>query len=166
MPNWVTNKWLIIGDTDDIKQIRTIMASDYTEDGITFDKLIPMPDVISKLSTGFTDIDGEKVSRWVEFDSGAGKILKRKITEEEHRLIEKTGYADWHDWSVGNWGTKWDASHSHMSILNATTLRMEFDTAWAPPEPVIVELTRRFPKVTISAKWRDEMDDEGEWKEL
>lgn len=38
-----------------------------------------------------------------------------------------------YDWSVNNWGTKWDTSPSDWTRENDNTISMSFDTAWAPP---------------------------------
>ena len=42
---------------------------------------------------------------------------------------------DWnYDWSVSNWGTKWDVGgDSHPDIESATAASFYFDSAWAPP---------------------------------
>lgn len=49
----------------------------------------------------------------------------------------KYGYVDWYNWSIANWGTKWNAS----SCVVSNTF-VEFDTAWAMPEDIFKELAR------------------------
>lgn len=48
------------------------------------------------------------------------------------------GRNNWYDWSIENWGTKWDvfSSDIHGSVIknvNSFTYEFVFDTAWAPP---------------------------------
>lgn len=47
-------------------------------------------------------------------------------------LMEKYGAADWYDWSVNNWGTKWDVEPDGYTRPNPNTIRVGFETAWGP----------------------------------
>jgi hypothetical protein len=49
--------------------------------------------------------------------------------------IEQHGYKDWYDFSVNEWGTKWDVGGEgdQSSQDSPTDIRMNFDSAWAPP---------------------------------
>lgn len=38
-----------------------------------------------------------------------------------------------YDWSVNNWGTKWDISVAAYEIVDENTVSISFDTAWSPP---------------------------------
>ena len=38
-----------------------------------------------------------------------------------------------YDWSVNNWGTKWDVSASDWERFSDNCIRMNFDSAWSPP---------------------------------
>ena len=40
---------------------------------------------------------------------------------------------NWYDWCVSNWGTKWEASIYSVERENENSVRVSFDTAWAPP---------------------------------
>jgi hypothetical protein len=40
---------------------------------------------------------------------------------------------DWYGWNTGHWGTKWDASIYDYERLDENNIRINFDTAWAPP---------------------------------
>jgi hypothetical protein len=39
----------------------------------------------------------------------------------------------WYEWNISNWGTKWEASIYSWEKLNDNSIRINFDTAWAPP---------------------------------
>lgn len=53
-------------------------------------------------------------------------------TNEE--LLMKYGASDWYDWSVNNWGTKWDCIGAEGDITgDRKSLTISFDTAWSPP---------------------------------
>lgn len=53
---------------------------------------------------------------------------------------KKYGEKNWYDWSVENWGTKWNAHDCHRTGVNS----VEFNTAWSTPEPVMKELSKKF----------------------
>jgi hypothetical protein len=38
-----------------------------------------------------------------------------------------------YDWSVNNWGTKWDVSIAAYEIVDENTVSLSFDSAWSPP---------------------------------
>lgn len=52
-------------------------------------------------------------------------------------LVEKYGSADWYDFCVNNWGTKWDvggnADYEGVGRDSETYITLSFDSAWAPP---------------------------------
>ncbi|WP_332119578.1 hypothetical protein [Azorhizobium caulinodans] len=60
---------------------------------------------------------------------------------------EATGCVDWYDWSVRNWGTKWNAALTSVDDLEPDTRRILFDTALSMPEPIFRELGRRHPQL-------------------
>lgn len=62
-----------------------------------------------------------------------------------------TGVPLWYDWSVENWGTKWNCyeiEHCHTGF--------QFWTAWSTPLPALESLSDAFPDVTITVKFADE----------
>ena len=67
------------------------------------------PAMIDKAVAGFTD----------------GKLLETFVPYE----------GEWdYDWCVSNWGTKWDVGGDNGYIRpNPNTLKISFDSAWAPP---------------------------------
>jgi hypothetical protein len=66
----------------------------------------------------------------------------------------ETGYTDWYDWSVANWGTKWNAYS--LKQISDDPFVIVFDTAWSPPEPVFHALAERFPNLGIHCVSFDE----------
>lgn len=67
------------------------------------------PAMIDKAVAGFTE----------------GKLLETLVPYE----------GEWdYDWCVSNWGTKWDVGGDNGYIRpNPNTLKISFDSAWAPP---------------------------------
>ena len=86
--------------------------------------------------------------------------------EMEAKIKKKTGGCKSpNDWCCKNWGTKWNARHPEKpevtKLKRRTDVTYRFDTAWAPPEPVLRKLSHLFPKLDFHLYWEDEGDDEG-----
>jgi len=60
---------------------------------------------------------------------------QKKLEEDSARNLEVHGYANWYDYCVNEWGTKWDVGGEgdQSSQDSPTDVRMNFDSAWAPP---------------------------------
>ena len=66
--------------------------------------------------------------------------------------LEDRDGPNWYDWSVENWGTKWEA-YQHSTTeqdYDRGEVRYNFLTAWGPPTPIVHELQRRFPTLCIT----------------
>ena len=66
------------------------------------------------------------------------------------------GQNNWHDWSVQNWNTKWNANGYDHDTDYSKSQRLVFLTAWTAPHPVIERLAEMFPEITFSHDWADE----------
>jgi hypothetical protein len=94
-------------------------AYDALERGEFLNEFIPVPEDL-KITSGFLG-DGDEQ-----------KELERKTAEN----VKNHGYGNWYDFSVGEWGTKWDTGESGNNDINPNDPRMltaGFDTAWSPP---------------------------------
>lgn len=65
----------------------------------------------------------------------------------------EAGVVCWYEWNVANWGTKWGA---YDAVIDDRADRLEFDTAWSHPLPVVQALARKFPDKAIEVKYADE----------
>jgi len=75
----------------------------------------------------------------------SGSVPLAEQAEHEAQMaanIAQHGYKDWYDFSVGEWGTKWDVGDED-GITEATenSLTVYFDSAWAPPIDAYDKLT-------------------------
>ena len=60
----------------------------------------------------------------------------QKIIPMDESLLEEG--EDWYSWRVENWGTKWEGYYGRFNSDDFSSFT--FDTAWAPPLPVIKKL--------------------------
>ena len=72
--------------------------------------------------------------------------------------IERTtGYRDWYDWQVDNWGCKWGCSEFEWLSDDQTAFFMA--TPSFVPEPIFHELVTLFPSLTFECHFVG-----GEWE--
>lgn len=94
---------------------------------------------------------------WPDFD----KVIPMPddIYRGDLPLTHPYGAHNWYDWSIANWGTKWN-SYGHgipqYTRGNPSRVVFEFDTAWNFPYPVIMEIARQNPHLRIIALFADE----------
>jgi len=132
MPNHITNRVTIFGSEDQIKNILEFIQVEKIEENqqvfgigtIDFNKITPMP-------------------KWV---------FKKDLRREDEEKYGKENC--WLDWSVKNWGTKWNA-YSQPDKRN-TSGTIYFETAWSSPVDLIKKLSWIFPDVVIEIAWADE----------
>ena len=116
---------------------------------VTFNKFIPIPEILKRTGNGSMTLEGVR-RRWWMFDPSTEAKpfgVPRLPTPEEVAELEKIGFTDWYDWAIAKWGTKWDACDPNTARRNGTEIILEFETAWGPPTPVWDALKERFPDV-------------------
>ena len=117
MPNWTYNNVQFIGKTEDnVKQLQTMLKSDDNE--FDFNNVIPMPNELSDTVSGSENAKPE----WQK--------------EQSKKLKAKYGADNWYDWSINNWGTKWNACNTEVE-LNENVLNYTFETAWDAPREIV-----------------------------
>ena len=138
MPNHVTN--IVRANT-------MVIHSILTEQGVDFERVIPMPPEVIRGGIGQAKIDGKMVK--VVF-------MDDPTPENPHHskpVPYPEGATDWYEWSIEHWGTKWNAYQTEVSE-DETVVR--FDTAWSHPWPVIEALSKKFPEHVLEVAYADE----------
>lgn len=122
MPNWCTNHATITAVTDEAKKlladyVQYLSGSDESgkPNSSFFDWFHPVPNDLKSTVSGF--LGGEE-----------GERLKRQ--EEEN--IKKYGHKNWYDFSIAEWGTKWDVDMPK-DCVDGDTITFSEETAWSPP---------------------------------
>lgn len=116
MPNWCQNRLTVQNAPESFWE--------FVKDGLSFDKIVPMPE---ELRNSVAPVADEEKSKY---------------------FLQKYAATDWYDWAVRNWGTKWDIVEDKIvpNKLNAVF----FDTAWSPPIEAMTYLSKMFPEMTIT----------------
>lgn len=114
MPNWCNNNLVL--EHDDPAMITR--AKEALDRGEFLNEFIPVPQALKDTVSGFMGED------------------QREAHEAQQKAnVEKYGYANWYDFCVGEWGTKWDVGGDGQSDIHpdGKTLFTSFDSAWSPP---------------------------------
>jgi hypothetical protein len=111
MPNWCNNNITIQGPTDTIKTL----WEEAEKDGL-LNAIKPMPEIL-KDTTSPAPADIDKV--------------------QQQTMIAQTGFDNWYDWRVKNWGVKWDVSTEGLEFTDngdgTASITGWFDSPWGPP---------------------------------
>lgn len=148
MPNWCGNT-LTISHKDPAMIIR---AKDAFARGEFLNEFIPVPEDLKIVAGRVSDPDEQA-----------------RLTAQEEYNRAKFGYANWYDWCVNEWGTKWDVgSGQGINTWSDNDLVVYFDSAWSPPIQAygrLVDLgfsvyaTYYEPGCAFAGIWEDGHDD-------
>jgi len=135
MPNWCYNRVTAYGDEDKLKEIEKIFESK-----TPFNDIFPMPDW-----NNTPNENGELPVLEQHKHPETGEVVW-----ETYNFPDGTNDDRWYHWCIENWDTKWEASEVELDYEDSEILRVEFDTAWSPPEGVMEKLREKFPDVSFS----------------
>ena len=112
MPNWCNNT-LVIKHQDPAMITRAMKP--FVE-GKFLNEFVPIPESLHIVS---------------------GSVGEKDRAEHEAQMtanLAAHGYKDWYDFSVNEWGTKWDVGDSDgINDIQPNELTVFFESAWAPP---------------------------------
>jgi len=150
MPNWCSNHITVRG-TDPVAIKRLADAFDAGEFCST---VVPMPEELN-ITSGFLGNGAEQA----------------ELEAKSKANLEKYGYANWYDFNVANWGTKWEiGGNGDVAEIedDGLSFSASFESAWSPPTGVCEALVEQGFEVTLYyyepgmgyvGKWEDGCDD-------
>jgi hypothetical protein len=92
-----------------------------------------------------------EILAWVEENMAHGLAAARRSILAQ----AETGCPDWYQWSVQNWGTKWNSYW--FAWLSPEPITFSFCTAWSFPHPIFAKLAELHPELTFDCSYVDEM---------
>lgn len=154
MPNWCSNTLNITGDKADRDAFVQKVQSTEGEYAILA-SIVPMPKELEGSVSPMPD-SPEPHPNW------ANLLANGEITQEWHdelvasnrhryeegiRLRELTGYTDWYNWEVANWGVKWGDSSTILCEHSEAETIFRFETPWGPPDTGMAAVSAAFPSL-------------------
>ena len=182
MPNHVINNVTVTGDAEMLRDmLESIKVDGEGLGSVDFGKIIPMPDSMNiesgsntdkglKAYTDFMfiytlagtrdDVDLDRIPKKSEeaFLNARPDVTPAQweLGKTAYRNQSKYGAPTWYEWSIQNWGTKWNAYNSLECVPGGDTTELCFQTAWSPPQPVLQRLSEQYPELAFSHAWADE----------
>ncbi len=168
MPNYVTNNLKVFGTTAQIKAFRDAVRDPSAKRGddvfiFDFNRVVPMP----------TELRGTvspmRIISEAEYKAQEARLARGELTDIERMMgspsrsltkelsdlyKSKYGTDNWYDWACENWGVKWNAGSCSHNGTNGDSIH--FETAWAHPEPLFSNMSKRFPDLAFICSYADE----------
>ena len=124
MPNWCNNVLELAHKNPKMLD----KARKAFKRGKLLDTFVPVPKELRETVAGRVGSDEDYAQQLLAF--------KRELN------VKFFGAADWYDWCVSNWGTKWDIGADGYEVaIEDGRLTLSFDSAWAPPLGAYEKLT-------------------------
>ena len=104
---------------------------------------------------------------WNHLEVTGDEIQLREFVEKSTTNIESSdefsfegtlprgNRKDWYDWSVENWGTKWDACESTICNNDINYFSVSFESAWSPPINWIDNIMQDFPDLCFTLEYEE-----------
>jgi hypothetical protein len=123
-----------------------------------YNSFFPMPEILQ--GTQSPNINEDKLILEYNEKTNSKAMGLTEIIKSNHPLYSgiaeqvlknqqayiATGYTNWYDWSLDNWGVKWDASALKAKELSDfNTVIYSFDSPWGTPEHFVIELSKMYP---------------------
>ena len=156
MPNWVITQIYITGPEDKIKEFEDkVIRLGEEEEVFSFNRINKRPEELDN-----TQCPPPKPKK-IKVKTQTGEELEieeiadcNNATPEMCKDLEsRFGHNNWYDWNNWNWGTKWDCSES---IYSQEDKILEFQTAWACPQEILLKMTEMFPDLQFNGSYADE----------
>ena len=114
MPNWCSNS-VVLKHKDPEFVARARQAFNQDE---LLNEFIPVPKDLKETISGYMGNDEEQ----------------KQLEIQQAYNIKNYGYANWYDYCVNEWGTKWDVGANGQPAQDIDGgLMLNFESAWAPP---------------------------------
>lgn len=171
MPNWCQNKLRVEGSVAEIELFRKTHFDVKNE--FDFNTITPMPKELEEtpspenenLLYAFYNIATDRLTptfldkeRCTQIRSEANAQAKAEIVKKLH---DQFGFVSWYQWSIANWGTKWNACDTFVEDIRTYSdggamLTIDFSTAWSHPQEIYEQLAKQYPNLTITAQFDEE----------
>ena len=155
MPNWCANRVAVWSNDEEAMKKFKEGVKLYGEGKLiqwfSFHAILPMPEELRNVQSPVTIATEEQQKEYTKKHNRPCPYITQ---EESDRLDELYDSNNWYDWSIENWGVKWDCGDVEITEeFGDTEITYTFDTPWGPPQEIYNLLVTKFPEVHISWFW-------------
>jgi hypothetical protein len=173
MPNWTDCSLLVTGNQTDIKKFKETARCRDRHNKIQVlceEAFIPYPQKFKDMDLAELNAKEDWVSRKTAAGVGDYDALTNveKLVHQDWKVWHKKnpyprvkdGYnSGGYDWCCKHWGTKWGICDPVLATAAEDHLEYNFQTAWAPPEPLIEKMSADFPRLEFELHFDCEIGD-------
>ena len=154
MPNWCQNRVHIQGTPERIQELREFVSAENELKTTAWFDLSQLEKDLNFQNDYEKFVDARHNAQPHPFSLNSivpqpANIFRGNLGQKEREQCELEGRPNWYDWNNNNWGTKWDVN-AEFTEISDDEIEYSFDSAWAPPVPVIRALAARFPDLSIT----------------
>jgi len=177
MPNWCSNKTEITGPQGQVERLfqNATVTDDNGVQEVSFAALIPMPSILegttSPTPTGEFDstrydelVADPKNEYWTAEKVDEARAKHYEVLAKAEAAMAETGYSNWWDWRMDNWGIKWPDSGSVVESLDLIDpdqdghigVAVSYETPWGPfADDFWNKISRMYPGVHITTLYEE-----------
>ena len=155
MPNWCANRVAVWSNDEEAMKKFKEGVKLYDEgkliQWLSFHAILPMPEELRNVQSPVTIATEEQQKEYTKKHNRPCPYITQ---EESDRLDGLYDSNNWYDWSIENWGVKWDCGDVEITEeFGDTEITYTFDTPWGPPQEIYDLLVTKFPEIHISWFW-------------
>lgn len=162
MPNHCRNHLHLWGPAEQLtKFVQAVRKDDNT---INIAGILPMPEILKGTrSPAINSPDPDpKLVEWLangevtqeRYDELVAET--RKEYEHNQQAYAETGYTNWYDWSIANWGTKWGDYDHFVDSDGEGHHEFGYHTAWAPFDNSFwLKVSALYPELTFIVVYQE-----------
>lgn len=137
MPNWCRYGLKVEGPADELQRFMSGLKLQGKEKSTSIlKKYLPMPEALIGTISGCTNAEAE--------------------SEKNFHAVVETGYKNWYDWAIANWGCKW-ADEVWIGTQSDEEATFHGETPWAPPLSGYKAVAEQFPALKFSMEYGEPM---------
>ena len=184
MPNWCTNRLTVFDKQDGTELQKFVDAITLPEDHeAEHDLTLPYPTPEILLGTRSPKQTVESVEEMrTKRDAGGMKAHENYVGDihgptgswctdeylqemldqikQGEQAEKETGFDNWYNWNITHWSTKWSPDVHEVSVATdadgGSVATVGYQTAWAPAENLILQLSKLFPKLLFVEAYLEE----------
>ena len=162
MPNHITNVLEFDCSPEEFRKIAEFLrgSPDRPLGHVDFNTLMPMPSSLDIEAGSRGDTGLRAYREFLRHSAGLSKDAAEKLEktyrerfEEDPEIwdlgkqyyenIENYGAANWYDWCIRNWGTKWNAYDC--APVDPDSCMLSFCTAWSGVPEMVTAISEQYP---------------------
>jgi hypothetical protein len=183
MPNWCTNRLIVIEEGDGAELQKFVDAITTPEDHVDeYDLTLPYPtpeillgtrsprQTVEQIEDMRTRRDAGEMKAGDKYVGDIHKPTGSWVTDEYlqeqldqikrgEQAQKETGFDNWYDWNCAHWSTKWSPDvHEVLVDVNddVSMATISYQTAWGPAEGLILRLSELNPALAFVESYIEE----------